>query len=416
MKKFIMTAVALMLCAGILLGVTSCGKMNASDLLSKIKANEVNGKESDDSFALAYAEFAKKLYSGVVKKEKKDENVLISPLSVMLALSMTANGANGNTLAEMEKVMGGDIPLAELNEYLHTYVKNLYNAEDCKLSIANSIWFREDLNVKDRFLQTCADYYTAQLYSEPFNSNTLKKINLWVRDNTDKMIEKIIDDIDPSTMMYLINAIAFDAKWATKFDETEKGSFTNSKGENENVTYLSDTRHGGYFVLDGARGIALDYKGCRYSLAAILPDDPTVDVNEFFASLDTKSIISAIKGASEDYTAVDLRLPQFKFDYTTDMVSILSEMGMPEAFTPNADFSGMSENDLAIGEVIHKTHIEVDKDGTRAAAVTAIGMCESAAPVEQDVIELNFDRPFIFMIADSETGMPIFMGTLASAK
>ena len=154
MKNFFMAAVALTLCMGMLLGITACGAVRASDLLSLVTPNEVGGKASDDEFAAAYTDFAKKLCAG---SAKDDGNVLISPLSVMLALSMTANGANGETLSEMERVLGGDIPLSELNEYLYTYAKNLYSTNDCKLSIANSIWFREGVNVKNPFLQDCAD-------------------------------------------------------------------------------------------------------------------------------------------------------------------------------------------------------------------------------------------------------------------
>ncbi len=414
MKNFFTAVIALALCMGMLLGVSSCGaKVRATDLLSLIMPNTVSGKASDDKFAAAYTEFAKKLCAG---SDNGDENVLISPLSVMLALSMTANGADGTTRSQMETVLGGDISLSELNEYLYKYAKNLYNADNCKLNIANSIWLREGIEVKNPFLQDCADYYAAQLYREPFNRATVNKINLWVRDNTDKMIDKIIDSINADSMMYLINAIAFDAKWETKFEDTKKDIFTNSKGEKENVTYLCDERHSGYFELDGAKGIALDYKGGRYSFVAILPNDADADINGYFTSLDAKSLITAIKSAKNDSTAVDLRLPQFKFDYTTELGTVLSKMGMPTAFTPAADFSKISDEPLAIGNVIHKTYIEVDKEGTKAAAVTAIDMkCTSAAPAENPT-ELFFDRPFIFMIADNETGMPIFVGTLATAK
>lgn len=414
MKNFFAAVIALTLCMGMLLGVSACGaRVRATDLLSLVTPNEVSGKASDDEFAAAYTEFAKKLCAG---SEREDENVLISPLSVMLALSMTANGADGETLSEMERVLCGDIPLSELNEYLYTYAKNLYSTNDCKLNIANSIWFRDGLNVKNPFLQDCADYYAAQLYREPFNQATVKKINLWVRDNTDKMIDKIIDSINADTAMYLINAIAFDAKWATKFEDTRKDAFTNSKGEKEEVTYLCGERMSGYFELDDAKGIALDYKGGRYSFVAILPNDADADVNGYFASLDTENLISAVKGAKNKIAAVELRLPQFKFDYTTELGTVLSEMGMPTAFTSAADFSKISDEPLAIGNVIHKTHIEVDKDGTKAAAVTAIYTKATAAPLPENPIELFFDRPFVFMIADNETGMPIFVGTLATAK
>lgn len=414
MKRFFTAALALTLCMGMLMGITACGaSMKATDLLSLVSPNKVEGKTSEDRFVLAYTEFSKRLYAG---SAKADENVLISPLSVMLALSMTANGANGTTLAEMESVLGSGIPFSEINEYLCAYVNGLYSADDCKLSIANSIWFREGLNVKNPFLQNCADYYTAQLYREPFDNSTVNKINLWVKDNTDKMIDKIIDRIDAESMMYLINAMAFDAEWATKFEDTRKGVFTNSKGESEDATYLRDVRGSGYFELDGAKGIVLNYKGGRYGFAAILPDDRNADVNNYFALLDTADFIDAVKNAKSNSTMVELRLPQFKFDYETEMSELLAEMGMPTAFGNGADFSGISDVPLAISQVVHKTYIELDKDGTKAAAVTMVGIEATSAGPSNDPIRLYFDRPFIFAITDNETGMPLFIGTLVTTK
>ena len=256
MKKILTGILALVLCMGMLIGISACGmRTGAVDLLSTITRNEKQGLKSDEKFTAAYAEFAKKLY---MKSASSDRNTLVSPLSVMTALSMTANGADGETLSQMENVLGG-IKLEELNEYLLGYYNGLYSADNCKLTIANSVWLRDGVKVKNLFLQDCADYYSAQIYREPFSDITKDKINLWVKDNTDGMIKKIIDDIDKDTLMYLINAITFDAKWANKFKSTMTADFTNAKGETEKAEFLCDKRYAGYFKVKGGRGTVIDY-------------------------------------------------------------------------------------------------------------------------------------------------------------
>ncbi len=413
MKKILTGILALVLCMGMLIGISACGmRTGAVDLLSTITRNEKQGLKSDEKFTAAYAEFAKKLY---MKSASSDRNTLVSPLSVMTALSMTANGADGETLSQMENVLGG-IKLEKLNEYLLGYYNGLYSADNCKLSIANSVWLRDGVKVKNPFLQDCADYYSAQIYREPFSDITKDKINLWVKDNTDGMIKKIIDDIDRDTVMYLINAIAFDAKWANKFERTMTADFTNAKGETEKAEFLCDTRYAGYFNVKGGRGTVIDYAGGRYGFAAILPDDENININEYFASLDSTELMNAIKGAGNENAYLNLRLPTFKFDFDIELGDALSDMGMPDAFSPKADFSRISDDRLYIGSVIHKTHIQLDKDGTKAAAVTKIETKATSAGPAKNPTDLYFDRPFIFMIVDNQTCMPIFTGTLVTTK
>ncbi|MDD4657811.1 MAG: serpin family protein, partial [Eubacteriales bacterium] len=209
-------ALSLLLLAAITVNLSACvPAVQAADLMTGVSGKSVQGKNTDTKFIGNTADFSLELFK---KTSSEEKNSLISPLSVLLALAMTANGADTQTLSEMETVLGGDIGLEELNEYLFSYVQNLPRDKKARVDIANSIWFQEDedqLLVERDFLQKNADYYNAAAYKSPFDGQTLKDINNWVKENTDGMIDKILDQISPAAVMYLINAVVFDAQWDT---------------------------------------------------------------------------------------------------------------------------------------------------------------------------------------------------------
>lgn len=199
---------SILLFAAVLLNSSGCaGKVQAADLMDGISAQAVQGKPIDARFIENTADFSLELFRATIDAA---ENSLVSPLSVLLALGMTANGAATETLAQMEAVLGNSIPLAELNAYLYTYVEGLPSREKVNLNIANSIWFRENLAVEKDFLQTNADYYGAAAYKSAFDQQTIQDVNNWVEENTRGMIDKILEEIAPDAIMYLINAIAFE--------------------------------------------------------------------------------------------------------------------------------------------------------------------------------------------------------------
>lgn len=373
------------------------------------------GKDIDETFKSAQYDFAAELFQ---RSFNSEQSSLVSPLSVMLALSMTANGADGETLSQMQNVLGGGMDIEELNKYLYTYSGILESdglGEKAKLSIANSIWYRDvaDLKVREEFLQKNADYYGASMFQAPFNDETVYAINSWVIDHTDGMIDKIVDEIDPDTMMYLINAVTFDAQWTEQYEEYQIGEmpFTDINGNKQTAQMMSSTEDI-YLEGDGVQGFMKTYKGGKYAFAALLPDEG-VSIEEYISSLTGEALAEAFT-PKYGYT-VHAQMPKFSFDYDISLNDVLKDMGMTNAFE-NADFSRMAEMELYISKVLHKTHIDVDENGTKAGAVTSVTTDCEGAIMEDKPVYITLDRPFVFAIVDRETNLPIFLGATLTVE
>lgn len=418
-KKTFLAILSLLLICSMTVNLTGCAtKVQAADLMEGVKANAVPDKAADDAFTQSQMRLAVDLFQSSVL-ESKDENVLISPLSIQLALAMTANGADGDTKVEMEALLGGEISLGDLNEYLYSYVNNLPSAEKYKLQIANSIWFRDDegrLQVEKDFLQNNADYYGAQAYKAAFDDQTLKDINSWVDDHTDGMIDSILDQIDEDAVMYLINALVFDAEWQHVYDKSDvyKGKFTNIGGTEKQVDMMH-SEETVYLQDEYSTGFMKPYSGSKYSFAALLPNEDD-DIYEYIAGLTGEELMETL--STPQLGMVMATLPKFSYEYELTMNDVLKELGMPSAFSSDtADFSKMahsSRGNIFIGEVLHKTFISVDELGTKAGAVTKVEMNDESAPMSEWVVNLN--RPFVYMIIDNETNLPVFIGTVMDVQ
>ena len=418
-KKTFLAILSLIMVCSMAVNLTGCAtKVQAADLMEGVNANTVTGKAADDAFAQSQMRLAVDLFQSSVL-ESKDENVLISPLSIQLALAMTANGADGDTKAEMEALLGGEISLEDLNEYLYSYVSNLPSAEKHKLQIANSIWFRDDegrLQVEKNFLQKNADYYGAQAYKAAFDDQTLKDINNWVKDHTDGMIDSILDQIDEDAVMYLINALVFDAEWQHVYDKSDvyKGKFTNIGGTEKQVDMMH-SEETVYLQDENAIGFMKPYSGSKYNFAVLLPNEG-VDIYEYIAGLTGESLMETL--STPQLGMVMATLPKFSYEYELTMNDVLKELGMPSAFSGDtADFSKMahsSRGNIYIGDVLHKTFISVDELGTKAGAVTKVQMNDESAPMSEWVVTLN--RPFVYMIIDNKTNLPVFIGTVMDVQ
>ncbi|MBQ1520704.1 MAG: serpin family protein, partial [Clostridia bacterium] len=329
-----------------------------------------------------------------------NENVLISPLSVLSALSMTANGAKGETLAQMERTLG--MSRDELNEFYRNYAALLPSGDKYKLDQANSIWFKSDAGfaVNGDFLQTNADYFGAEIYKAAFDEGTLKDINNWVKDKTDGMIPAILDEIPAEVKMYLINALAFDAKWEAPYykEAVRPGEFTLEDGTKRSAEFMYSGEDE-YLKGEGFTGFKKYYKDRKYAFAALLPDEGTT-LGELIASLDATELMRAL--SEPEYCEVDAAIPKFESSYSDELSEALNAMGMTDVFDPSAaDFGALgssADGNIFISRVLHKTYISVDEKGTKAAAVTAVEMPTECEPAEIRTVHL--DRPFVYMLID----------------
>ena len=377
--------------------------LETTDLMTGIKAASHETVKPDDAFKSAYGNFSvellKKCFDG-------KSNTLISPLSVSSALAMTANGANGQTKDEMEKVLGSEMPLDELNKYLSSFSGSLTSGEDFKLKNANSIWFIKDnnFNVNNEFLQTNADFYHAEIYKRAYSGEIVNDINNWVSEHTDGMIDKLLDNGDALSNIALINATAFNAVWETYYFDNfvEDGTFTDANGNEQSATMLI-SEESEYINGDNCTGFIKKYKGGKYGFAAILPDS-NVSISDFVGSLNGDKLFKMLQNAKS--TNVVAKMPKFEYEYSAELSEALNALGMPTAFSDSADFSGISGDKLLISDVLHKTKISVTEEGTRAVAATGVVM--SAAPDGDKQVILN--RPFMYMILDNETMLPLFAG------
>lgn len=367
----------------------------------------------EEKDALVFTDFAMRLLS---ENLENDKNTLLSPLSVLYALGMTANGAKGETRAQMEEVLG--MSVEELNESLAAYTKDLPEGDKYQLNSANSIWIRDmaDLSVNQDFLQANTDWYGADIYRAPFDESTVKEINDWVSDKTKKRIPDIVDQIPQDSMMYLVNALAFDAEWKNIYTENaaSESVFFTEDGKEETVAMLNSTEH--YWLEDtDTTGFVKPYADDSYAFVALLPKEG-VSVSEYAASLTGEKLQEMLSGMKEE--EVITALPRFESEYAAELGESLQKMGMTDAFDfDRADFSGIGatgRGNLAISRVLHKTYIAVDEKGTKAGDVTAVEM--SGRGMMEPPKQVILNRPFVYLLIDLENRVPVFAGVMRNPQ
>lgn len=393
--------------------MTGCSKdVKAQNLMEGITPNEITVLEDLGEYNPIVAEFALNLFKACNEKGK---NTLISPVSVLSALAMTYNGADGRTYEQMEKVFG--MAADDINLYFHSYMNKLPQSKNYKLSLANSIWFTDDerFTVNKDFLQTNGDYYGADIYKVPFNNKTCDEINDWIKDRTEGMIPKILDSIPSDAVMYLVNALAFEAEWAEVYyeDDVRDGVFTDEKGNKSDAEFMYGLDYV-YYEDEYATGFMKYYKDCKYGFVALLPNEG-VSVSEYMDTLSGENLYSML--ANPVYATVHTSIPKFETDYDVEMGKTLKEMGMIDAFDyKEANFSRLGESkerNIFISRVLHKTYISVGEKGTKAGAATVVEMVNGSAIEDpSDIKTVNLDRPFVYMIVDCENNIPLFIGTM----
>ena len=359
----------------------------------------------------------------LIKSTIKKENYLISPYSIEIALNMLKEGANGNTKDEIEKVL----PNRKISDIS---IKN-------RVNIANSLFIKDKYKntIKKDFKIALVDSYDSEVLYDEFKTPDV--INEWVNKKTDGMIKKIINKMDDNFVLGVANAIAVDVEWAKQFDcnDTTKEKFTKDNGKTINVemmhnSYTTDSYK--YLESKDAKGIIIPYKSYDSKTGKIDYDNgrnlefigilPNKSVDEYIKDLTEDSLNNLIKsasGASSTYE-IKLSLPRFKYEYSVDnFKDSLVKLGIKDAFDQyNADFSGIMkksdmDDNLYVGTAIHKTYIDLNEKGTKAAAVTFFGIDSYAAlPQDKEIVNIEFNRPFVYMIRDTKTKEMLFFGAV----
>ncbi len=370
-----------------------------------------------DEFAESYMDFSLRL---LMQSQKSDSgaDVMVSPLSVMMALEMTRNGAVGETLSQMETVLYPDITAEEGKEGLLAFSSGLPDTEKGHLALADSIWFKEDIFIpNENFLKICAADYDAEIYEAPFDEDTLSDINRWVEEGTDGMVKDILNEIPEDAVMYLINAVAFEAEWQDTYHEYQvrDADFYCADGSSATIEMMY-SEEWGYLQDENAEGFIKPYAE-GYDFVALLPDEE-ISLEEYIGQLDGATFLQTIKEV-DDTIEVNAGLPKFESETSLELSGVLTELGMPLAFDEDAaDFSAMgapsyeTAGNIYISRVLHKTYIAVDELGTKAGAATVVEMATGSAMESPETRTVILNRPFLYAIVEKDSGLPVFIGTV----
>ena len=409
MKKYFLISFAIL----VFTLLASCGEGENSELEVKYQKADEYAADVSEGLVAANSGFAADIFSAL---SEEGRNIMISPLSISIALAMATNGASDENLEEMKDVLGFDgMTMENVNTQFFNLINSLVEVdEDIVLSIANSVWMDDEFEprVKEAFLSALEDSYAAEPYTLDFVLDTAPDtINDWVFEHTDGKIEKIIEQIGADAVMYLINAIYFKASWTVTFDKenTYEGTFTKSddttvkadfmtyKDDQEFSFYSSGYEDSDYSV------VRLPYGRDKFAFYGIIPNgDGTVadlvtdmkenGIDKYFENLEKKEI--------------PVILPKFKLEWEKSLVDIFKSLGMEKAFATGG-FLNLAENgdDLYISDIKHKTFIEVNEEGTEAAAVTSVEFGATAIPDG-----FYGTRPFVYIIRDDRSGTILFMG------
>lgn len=354
-------------------------------------------------------------------REGEQGAVLVSPLSVALALSMAANGADGNTLAQFEAVLGGGSSYEAVNwacDGFRKVYQNLAGSTQC--SIANSLWLNPEGQIKDDFVGRCRGIYDAQVFQGPLSdAGIVKDLNNWVSDHTNNLIPKIIDQpFDEDTACLLVNALYLKNKWAKEFspNATRAMDFHHRDGSDARTDFLSHFSTGlSYLRGEGAQGVVLPYDDRRLAFFALMPDlyPDSPGLEDWLNTLEGGGL-SRLISDREDTQFLQFAMPKFEAEWTGSLIDALSALGLEDAFDPaKADFSRLGDNPdgYYLSQVIHAAKIKVNEKGTEAAAATVVAANESSGVIEPEGITLILDRPFLYGIVDLQFGVPLFLGT-----
>ncbi len=372
---------------------------------------------STESLSQAHNLFGLNIFKQLINQDK-EKNVVISPTSISLAFTMLYNGAHGETQRVLDQALGYSEKLQEqdINEQTQKLINSLQDS-DVTLSIANSIWIRDGFSVISDFTNKNKQYLNALVSTLDFSKPSAPtKINNWVKDNTNNKITKIVSPpLEDSLMMMLVNAVYFKGTWTYTFDKkyTKDDTFHLDNGTSQTVPFMHQTRKDfKYFENDTFQTVLLPYgEDKRFAMSVFVPKEEK-SVSDVIGALNIKSWQEWMNSYSKQKGTV--ALPKFKLEYSKGLIPTLKSLGLENIFSDNADFSLISTEPLKVGSVLHKTFIEIDEQGTEAAAVTSIGIVATSAVDNEPSFSLVANKPFVLAITDTTTNEILFIGLINS--
>ena len=347
-----------------------------------------------------------------------EENIMISPLSVSYALGMTYNGAAGTTLEAFDEVLHFEgLTTEEVNESYKNLMDQLVHLDDrVEFSIANSIWYRLGFQVLAEFIQTNQDYFNAAVKEIDFSDpETVNVINQWIENNTNGKIKDMLDFIPAEAVMYLINAIYFNAQWKYEFikEETYEGDFNLADGTIHQADFMRVSGDFAYSSNEDFSAVELPYGDSTFSMVVLLPSGEN-ELSDLVAQLDVAHWDSWFDNTSLNGVQVDL--PKFKYGFKSLLNDPLINLGLGVAFSGGADFTRINPaGDLFISRVIHQTFIDVKEEGTEAAAATIVEVSFTSSEVPVPIL-FKANKPFLYIIKENSTGAIIFIGKVGKPE
>lgn len=388
-----------------------CKKDSSEPLLEPIK---IDLPEKSDEVISGSNKFGIDLFLKTAKVESG--NIMLSPLSASAALTMLLNGCENNTLLQIQQLLGYEgLTKDQINNVYKSLVKQLLDADpSVKLALANAVWYREGFEVKPPFLLAMNDDFSAHLEGLDFSSpSALTKMNGWANENTFGKIPKVLNEISPDAVMFLMNALYFKGVWTNKFDKTKTQNeiFYNSDGSEIQVPMMHISLKANVFSNEKFKAVELNYGRKNYSMIVLIPNDY---LDSFYSSFDNGVWRSLTNYFTNSNPNVEwkISMPRFKFSYEKFLNDQLISMGMSDAFNPVlANLSGISDANLVVDFVKQNTFVEVNEEGTEAAAVTTIGIeLTSVGPNNEFVV----DKPFVFAIREKTTNTILFIGKVVN--
>lgn len=367
-------------------------------------------------FTVGVVDYSTNLFQQVTMQESKDANVVLSPISAAIALSMVENGASGETLSEIEHVLCNDLKAEKYRAGLADLLQLCSGAREAKYSSAQSIWVNKSFgaDLQSDFVHENSDQFKADVRVLPFDNSVADAINQWASDATEGEIQHLVEQIPDDAAMYLINATLFEGLWQKPYEpgqSLEGCTFHTESGIEREVTMLSGVQPY-YIELNEAKGFVKPYEGGEFDFVAILPPDG-VSAHDFILSVTGQELIGAYKTRKDD-KLVYSRMPVFDLEFNISLNESLQQLGLKKAFTSEAEFNKIvpKSNSIFISQVSHNICFAVDQDGTRASAASTVEMTETAANDRKEMIEIILDRPFFFEVVEVSTGVPVFMGLI----